>query len=401
MTTSKTAKGNMAKKKAARKKVVLAFSGGLDTSYLVVYLKEMGYDIVTVTVDTGGLGQKAKAVGKRSAELGAIKHYSIDARNDVYEQVIQYLIKLNGLYEGQYPVMCADRYVIVQKILEVAKKEKAPAVAHGCTAVGNDQVRFDSALRYLAPDMEVITPVRDLRLKRDAEIAYLKKRGFGVDSAVKKYSINENIFGVTVSGSEVDKNEEPGSEAYTMTKPTKKGVTYVTLGFESGLPVSLNGKKMGGMAILKELNQLVGAYGAGSNIYTGDCVIGIKGRIMFEAPGLFALIDAHSKLEQLTLTKQQLSFNRGASWAWADLVYNGLYYEPLVKDIQAYADSVQAHVSGVAKLKLEQNKMSVVEANSPNSMIKEGVATYAQAGSWSADEVKGFIRFHSMQQNLA
>ena len=385
------------------KKVVVAFSGGLDTSYCVLYLKSLGHDIITVTVDTGGLdGKEVAKIEKKALSLGSKKHFHIDAKQKIYDQIIQYVIKLNGLYEGDYPVMCADRYAIVEAALEVAKKEGAGAVAHGCTGAGNDQVRFDAAISALDPDIEIISPIRDLCLTRDVEIRYLKDHGFEVENAVKKYSLNKNVFGMTASGSEIDQDMEPGPEAYTMIKVTaKKQFEYSTIGFENGLPVSLDGKPLSGPDILQALNSLAGSYGYGSDIYTGDCVIGIKGRIMFEAPGLLGLIKAHQKLEQATLTKQQLTFNKFASSAWTDLVYGGLYYEPLVKGLEVYADAMQSTVNGTVKLKFEPNSMKVVEVHSPNSLIGKGKATYAQKSAWSGDQVKGFIKFYSMQQSMA
>jgi argininosuccinate synthase len=387
-------------------KVILAFSGGLDTTYCVLHLLEKGYDVITATVDTGGFSDaELTAIEKKALAMGSSKHYNIKAEEKIFYQIIQYLIKLNGLYEGDYPVMCADRYAIVEEVLKIAETEGTNIVAHGSTAIGNDQVRFDSAFLTLDPDIEVLTPIKDLGLTREEEIVYLESKGIEVDKAVKKYSINENVFGVTVSGSEIDEDKEPSPEAYVLTKKQSgldgTSIEYITVEFENGLPVKLNNETQSPLDILKKLNQEVGKFGFGSRIYTGDCIIGIKGHLLFEAPGLFALVEAHSKLEQYVLTKQQLLFNHHASAAWSDLVYQGLFYDPLVRNLEAYADSVQKKVTGTVKIKLELNKLTVVEVESPNSLINNEIATYAQKGSWTAKEADGFIKMHSMQQKLA
>ena len=385
------------------KKVILAFSGGLDTTFCTLYLQEKGYEVVTATVNTGGFSeQDLKFIEKKSIELGSVKHYTIDAKEGIYKNIIQYLIKLNGLYEDDYPLMCADRYIIAEEILKIAAEEGTNAVAHGSTAVGNDHVRFDASFLSLKSDVEIITPIKELGITRDEEIKYLEKRGIHVDYVHKKYSVNENIFGVTVSGSEVDENKEPDGEAYKLTKPDEDlKFEYITIEFKEGVPCNINGEALSGIDILMKLNALLGKYGYGSDIYIGDCIIGIKGRIMFESPGLLALVKAHKKLEQLTLTKKQIMFGKYAGEQWADLVYNGLYYEPLVKNIEEFADSVQKNVNGTVRIKAEKNKISVVELSSPNSLVNKDIAMYAQQSTWSAVEANGFIKLHSMQQKLA
>lgn len=385
------------------KKVILAFSGGLDTSFCVAYLKEQGYEVVTAVVNTGGFDDsKLKEIEERSKALGSIKHYTIDATEGIYENIIQYLIKLNGLYEEEYPLMCADRYVIAEEILKIANDEGIDAVAHGSTAVGNDQVRFEATLMTLNPKATIIAPIKELNITRDKEIEYLEERGFEVDKETKKYSINENIFGITVSGTEIDQNLEPESFAYTMTqRDESKTEEYLTIEFVKGLPVTLNDEEMNGIQLISKLNAILGAYGYGSNIYVGDCIIGIKGRIMFESPALLALIEAHKKLEQIILTKRQIMFNKQAAANWSDLVYGGLYYEPLVKNIEAYADSVQEKVSGFVKIKVKPNSIQIVEVSSPNSLVNEKIAMYAQKSQWSGTEANGFIKLYSMQQRLA
>ncbi len=384
-------------------KVVLAFSGGLDTSFCVVYLKEKGYDVITAVVNTGGFNDsKLKEIEERSKELGSIKHYTIDATEVIYDNIIQYLIKLNGLYEDEYPLMCADRYVIAEEILKIAKDEGTELVAHGSTAVGNDQVRFEASLMTLNPKATIIAPIKELNITRDKEIEYLEERGFEVDKEAKKYSINENIFGITVSGTEIDQNLEPESFAYTLTKRDEsKTEEYLKIEFEKGLPVKLNDLEIKGVELISQLNETLGSYGFGSNIYVGDCIIGIKGRIMFESPALLALIEAHKKLEQIVLTKRQIMFNKQAAANWSDLVYGGLYYEPLVKNIETYADSVQEKVNGFVKIKVKPNSIQVVEVSSPNSLVNEKIAMYAQKSQWSGTEANGFIKLYSMQQRLS
>lgn len=385
------------------KKVILAFSGGLDTTFCTIYLKEKGYEVITATVNTGGFSpEDLKQIEEKSKKLGASKHYTVDAKDRIYEDIIQYLIKLNGLYEEDYPLMCADRYIIAEEILKIAEKENAEAVAHGSTAVGNDQVRFDGSFLSLNSGIELVTPIKELGITRSKEMAFLAERGVFVDHVYTKYSVNQNIFGITVSGTEVDENKEPDEGAYQLTKKDGNAQSeYLTLEFSEGVPSKLNGQKLPGIEILMKLNSMLGKYGYGSDIYIGDCIIGIKGRIMFEAPGLLALVEAHRKLEQLVLTKKQIIFSRGAGAQWADLVYSGLYYEPLVKDLESFADSVQKRVTGTVTIKADANRITVVELESPYSLVRKDIAMYAQKACWSAEEANGFIKLHTMQQQLA
>ncbi|VVB65354.1 Argininosuccinate synthase [Candidatus Gugararchaeum adminiculabundum] len=386
----------------AKEKVVLAFSGGVDTSFCVPHLQEKGYDVITLTVDSGGIAQdELKKIEARSRELGAVKHIFADMKNEIYSDIISYTIKCNGLYEGIYPCMCADRFVIAKALADAAKREGAAAVAHGCTGAGNDQVRIDVTLACLNPQLKIIAPIRELGIKREEEIAYLEKKGFAVSKASKKYTINENVFGRTVSGSEIDEGKEPGEEAWVLSKITKKEPEYVEIEFDSGVPVSLNGKKIEGIKLLEEANKIAGSHGCGRVTYIEDEVIGIKGIQSFEAPGLLLLIRAHKALEKLTLTKKQLEIKRELDLKWADYNFSGLLYEPAVKDIQAFADSANQAVSGKVKVKLETKCATVVEVNSSNTLIRKDIASYAQKASWSGKDAEGFVKIYGMGQRIA
>lgn len=389
-----------------KQKVILAFSGGLDTTFCILHLIEKGHEVVTVTINTGGFSDgELASIEEKATKLGAIKHYTVNANIQIYDQIIQYLIKFNALYEGDYPIMVSDRYIICQEMIRIAKLENTKIIAHGSTSNGNDQVRFDAAIHALDNSIEILTPIKYLDISRDEEIAWLKERGIEVEKKVSRYSINQNVFGSTYSGSEIDANLEPSREAYILTQKdpqlTPDSTDYVSITFTNGVPTALNDQEMHGLDILMELNQRVGRYGFGSRIYTGDCIIGIKGHLMFEAPGLLALIEAHRKLEQYVLTKQQLKFNNQASEQWTDLVYSGLYYEPLVRNLETYADHVQQAVTGKVKLRIILNQVQAVEIESPFSLINDKVATYAQKGSWSNVEADGFIKLYSMQQTIA
>ena len=297
--------------------------------------------------------------------------------------------------------MCSDRYTIGKHLIEVARKEEANAVAHGCTGVGNDQVRIDVTVMCLAPNLKIIAPIRELGMRRQQEIEYLENKGFKVKSAVKKYTINENVFGRTISGSEIDENKEPSDEVWVMAKARKGEPEHVNLSFREGIPVALNGVKMHGIEILQKLNDLAGAHGYGRGLYVEDETVGIKGFQAFEAPGLLLLIEAHKALERLVLTHLQLATKTTLESTYSDLSYRGLFYEPLMRDIEEFVDSTQKFVTGEVMMKLDHMGAIQASVSSPYSLVREEVAKYAQAATWKGADAEAFIKLYGLQQKIA
>ncbi|MGD9129153.1 MAG: argininosuccinate synthase [Candidatus Woesebacteria bacterium] len=390
-------------KKQQNKKLILAFSGGLDTSFSIPYLKDQGYQVITVTLDSGGFSKKELiAIKKKSRKLGASKHYQVDIKKELYEEVISWIIKSNGLYEGSYPNMCADRYLIAKKCIEIAKKENAKYVAHGSTAMGNDQVRFDLALMALGPNIKIVEPIKEIGGDRKVELNFLKDRGFDVSWKHQQYSINENIMGLTYSGSTIDQSKEADSKIFKLVtaKEIKKS-KYLSVSFKAGELVKVNNKAMSGSEAIAYLNKVVGQHGFGKMYYTGDCIIGIKGRIAIEAPALYFLIIAHRALEQQVLTKTQIDFGVPVSQRLTEMIYNGKFYDPLVTDLKTFLDSQQKNVTGTVKMKLEYGQALPVEIKTSNSLIDHKTATYAQSCSWTREDADGFIKLYGLQSNLA
>lgn len=384
-------------------KVVLAYSGGLDTTFCLIYLIEKGYKVYTAFVNTGGVdSEELNKIEKRAIKLGATKHYNINAENNFYDKIIRYIIKFNAKYEDDYPLMCSDRYVICEEIIKLANALNADNVAHGCTNIGNDQIRFDSALTYLNISINIIKPIKELNIIREEELKYLSEKGIDIDFKYSKYSINQNILGCTISGSEIDANLEPKPEAYQWSTLSKElEPSYITISFQNGNLTKINSEEFSSIDILSILNKLGSSYSIGKNIYTGDCIIGIKGRILFEAPGILILMKAWRKLLQYALTKHQLSFFKFCSEKWTDLVYSGLYYEPLCRNLEFMVDNAVNDVSGEIKIKLYQNDFEIVEINSTNNLFNNNIAVYAQKSVWTSDVTDGFIKLYTLQQNIS
>ncbi|MBK6695057.1 MAG: argininosuccinate synthase [Myxococcales bacterium] len=386
--------------------VVLAFSGGLDTSFCVPYLKERGHDVVTLYVDTGGAAEaERRAIEARALELGAARHVTVDASADVWRDVVVPLVMGGQLYQDQYPLLVSDRYVIVERALALAKSEKTRLFAHGCTGMGNDQVRFDVSVRSLG-DFSILAPIRDIQSEhksvRAYERAFLEKRGFSVPEAQRRYTINENLLGVTLSGSEIDEWCAPSLDTYRLSLPRSAwphAPLRVKVTFEEGVAVALDGERLAGPALLRALHGLLGAYGVGRGIYTGDTTIGLKGRIVFESPGLTGLLVAHRALEEAVMTREQNGFKPLAAKKWVDLVYRGFFFDPLKADLEALLRSSQRFVSGDVVLETEGGVVHAVAVASPH-LLRAKDATYAQSADWGAREAEGFVRLLGQSSEL-
>ena len=388
------------------KAIVLAFSGGLDTSFCIPWLRERGWAVHTVFADTGGVDAAERAyIEARATELGAASHVTVDGGPALWEGFVTPFVMAGEGYQGQYPLLVSDRYLIVDAALKRAAELGTRAIAHGCTGMGNDQVRFDLAVKA-AGDYRIVAPIREIQKEhtqtRAYEQAYLEERGFSVRAKQKQYTINENLLGVTLSGAEIDRWEAPGEGARAWCKPRAEWPAQplrVTLGFRQGEAVSLDGKALPGAALLARLNRLFAEYGVGRGLYTGDTTIGLKGRIIFEAPGLTALLAAHRALEEAVLTKSQNRFKPDVARKWVELVYEGFYNDPLKTDLEAFLKSSQACVNGEVVLETAGGRVDAVAVHSPHILNARG-ATYAQSADWGVQEAEGFIRLFGMSSTL-
>jgi argininosuccinate synthase len=388
------------------KDIVLAFSGGLDTSFCIPYLQEQGYAVHTVFADTGGVdAEERDFIEKRAAELGAASHVTVDGGPAIWNGFVRPFVWAGEGYQGQYPLLVSDRYLIVEAALKRAAELGTRAIAHGCTGMGNDQVRFDLAIKALG-DYQIVAPIREIQKEhtqtRAYEQKYLQDRGFGVRAKQQAYTINENLLGLTMSGGEIDRWEAPGEGARGWCAPRAawpESPLSVTLTFVNGEAVALDGENLPGEKLLARLNTLFAAYGVGRGVYTGDTVIGLKGRIVFEAPGLVSLLTAHRALEEAVLTKQQNRFKPEVARKWVELVYEGFYHDPLKTDIEAFLKSSQAKVNGEVVLRTDGGRVQAVAVKSPHILNAKG-ATYAQSADWGVEEAEGFIKLFGMSSTL-
>lgn len=385
-----------------KKKVVLAFSGGLDTSYCVKYLsEEKGYEVHTITVNTGGFDTtEVKAIEARAKNLGVASHITVDETKNYYDTVIRFLIYGNVLKNNTYPLsVSAERMSQALATANYAKKLKADAVAHGSTGAGNDQVRFDMTLNILVPGIEIITPIRDMKLSREQEIEYLKSKGVVYDFKKAMYSVNKGIWGTSVGGKETLKSLGTLPEEAWPTQVTKTTGETGKLSFEKGELKKVNDKAFAHPTeAIQYLQAIAGAYGIGRDIHVGDTIIGIKGRVGFEAAAPVVIIKAHHALEKHVLTKWQLSWKDQLSQFYGNWLHEGQYLDPVMRDIEAYLTNSQQHVTGEVTVELHPHRFHIVGIESKYDLMSSRFGKYGEENlGWSGDDVKGFTKIFGNQ----
>jgi argininosuccinate synthase len=384
--------------------VALAFSGGLDTSYCVPRLADDGWAVETVFVNTGGTTAADRAAIRRQAEaVGALRHHEVDARAAVFDRFVRFLIQGNVLRGEVYPLsVAAERTQQAISVVEAARAMGAVAVAHGSTGAGNDQVRFDVAFRVLAPELQIITPIRDANLQRADSIAYLEARGLPVPAKASAYSINRGLWGTTYGGGWThDTWAGPPDELFE--PPANAPATReIVIAWEQGVPVSIDGVAIDGPTLVDQLGDLCAAYGAGRGIHVGETALGIKGRIGFEAGAALLLIQAHRELEKLVLTKWQVFWKDQLGRFYGDRLHEGQYFDPALRDIEAMFTSSQQRVRGETRVRLSAGRTQVTGARSPFSMMDRAVATYGEENRlWTGEEARDFSRIVAIPSLLA
>jgi argininosuccinate synthase len=380
--------------------IVLAFSGGLDTSFCVPWLAETyGRGVVTATVNTGGLDPEASAaLAAKASALGAIEHIEIDARDEFFDSVIRYLIIGNVKRGNLYPLCVgAERGVQARHLATVARRLGASTVAHGCTAAGNDQVRFEVVLKALAPELEILAPVRDNAFARQSQIDYLGERNMPLPAKGSAYSINRGLWGVTIGGTEtLDSVATIPESAWVLSGgalDSGKAPVTIEIGFEEGVPVSVDGEALGPVALIECLEALGASFAIGRGIHLGDTILGTKGRVAFEAPAAAILIDAHRELEKLTLGKEQARFKDQLALGYGDLIHEGKQLDPVCADIEAFFRSSQRRVTGAVTVELRPGRLFVTGVSSPYSLMAATRGKYGEsAGEWTSTDAVGFSR---------
>lgn len=388
--------------------IVLAFSGGLDTSFCVPFLRQKySAPVVTVTVDTGGLNDQAReGLEARARELGAVEHHLIDARAAYFDETLRFLVMGNVLRGHLYPLCVgAERALQARKVAEIALRLGARGVAHGSTAAGNDQVRFEVALRTLAPGLEIIAPVRDEALSREQEIAFLRQRGCDFPFERAAYSINTGLWGCTIGGRETtDTVEGLPESAWVWTRgafDSPREVEIHRLRFRKGVPQELDRQPLEPVALVEQLNLLAGSFGIGRGIHLGDTIFGLKGRVAFEAPAALTLIAAHRELEKLTLTARQQRVKDQLSQIYGDLIHEAQQLEPACRDIEAFLTSSQQRVSGEVTMRFRPGSLFVEGVDSPHSLRRASRGVYGEAaGEWTAADARGFSRMVALPSML-
>ena len=388
-----------------KKKAILAYSGGLDTSFCAVYLsRDLDLEVHTVIVNSGGFtAQELADIEKRAYELGSVKHEVIDVTDRFYHDCLRYLLFGNVLKNDTYPLsVSAERMFQSLAIAEYARANEADYIAHGSTGAGNDQVRFDVAFAVIAPNTEVLTPIRDLKLSRQAEIEYLHQQGFEMSWEKARYSINKGIWGTSVGGVETLTSHEALPESAYPSQLQRQDSERVEITFEKGEPVALNGEIMNPIALIQKLNELGSAFAIGRDTHVGDTILGIKGRVGFEAPAPLILIKAHHLLEKHTSTRWQLLHKDYIANWYGTLLHEAQYLDPVMRDMEAFLESSQQHVSGKVFVQLKPYQFDLLGIESKFDMMQSKVATYGEENNaWDARDARGFIKIFGNQLKIS
>ena len=385
---------------AKRKKVVVAYSGGLDTSFTIMYLtREMGYDVYAACANTGGFSeQQLKENEERAYQLGAKKYVTLDVTGEYYEKSIKYMVYGNVLRNGTYPIsVSSERIFQALAVARYAKEIGAQAIAHGSTGAGNDQVRFDMTFLVAAPDMEIITLTRDMNLSRKEEVDYLNKNGFKADFTKLKYSYNVGLWGTSICGGEILDSKQGLPESAYLKQVTKEGSEQIALEFKAGVLVGVNGEKFDdGVKAVQKVEEIAAPYGVGRDMHVGDTIVGIKGRVGFEAAAPMLIIAALKFLEKFTLSKwQQYWKDQVANW-YGMFLHESQYLEPVMRDIEAMLESSQRNVNGTVTMELRPYGFSTVGVDSPDDLVKNKLGEYGEgAKGWTSEDAKGFIKVSS------
>ena len=388
-----------------KEKVLLAFSGGLDTSFCAMYLsQEKGYEVHTAVANTGGFSaEELKVIEDKAYRLGAVSHVTLDVTQEYYDKSIKYMVFGNVLRNGTYPIsVSSERIFQAIAIINYAKEIGAEYVAHGSTGAGNDQVRFDLTFDVIASEIKVLTPTRDMVLTREYEINYLRDHGFEADFKKMEYSINKGLWGTSIGGKETLKSEQTLPEGAYPSQVEKQGEETVTIGFENGEICSVNGSTNENKVLLiNQLEEIANKYGIGRDMHIGDTIIGIKGRVGFEAAAPLLIINAHKMLEKHTLTKwQQYWKDQLGNW-YGMFLHEAQYLEPVMRDIEQFLQSSQQNVTGTVIVKLRPYNYTLVGVESTFDLMKTDFGEYGEVNrAWSADDVKGFTKILGNQMKI-